>query len=417
MAKFVIEGGQKLSGSIPVYGSKNAALPLLAASLLTSDTLRLINIPEISDVEKLISILEGWGVKVGRSGDEVILSAKKIAPENLPAGAVGALRGSVLLMGALLGRIRQVQLPRPGGDIIGARPIDAHLDAFRQLGAVVSDEGDSIRIDGSSIKAGPVVMREFSVTATENILMTAASLPGTTTIHIAAAEPHVVALSELLSLMGARIEGAGTHTITVQGRSSLGGATYNNIPDMLEAGFFILMAAATRSELTVEKVPVGDLKLFLKKIDDIGIAYTVNEESAQVMVHPSRLKAFNVQSLPYPGIPTDLQAPFAVVATQAHGSCLIHDPMYEDRFKHIAELQKMGAKAVVCDPHRVVIEGPRQLNGCEITSFDIRSGATLVMAGLVARGQTVIHQAEIIERGYANLAERLKGVGAVVYRE
>lgn len=417
MAKFVIEGGRRLSGSIPVYGSKNAALPLLAASLLTSDTLRLTNIPKIRDVEKLISILEDLGVKVGQLDETVILSAKNIFPENLPAEAVGALRGSILLMGALLGRAKRVQLPRPGGDIIGARPIDAHLDAFRQLGAKVGEEGDAVSIDGSSMKAGPVVMREFSVTATENIMMTAASLPGTTTIHIAAAEPHVVALSELLNLMGARIEGAGTHTIIVQGRPSLRGATYTNIPDMLEAGFFILMAAATRSELTVEKVPVGDLKLFLKKIDDVGIAYTVNEESARIMVRPSKLRAFNVQSLPYPGIPTDLQAPFAVVATQAYGSSLIHDPMYEDRFKHIAELQKMGAKAVVCDPHRVVLEGPSKLTGCEITSYDIRSGATLVMAGLAARGQTVIHQAEIIERGYADLIERLKGVGAVVYRE
>ncbi|MFH1353787.1 MAG: UDP-N-acetylglucosamine 1-carboxyvinyltransferase [bacterium] len=417
MAIFVIEGGNKLSGSLSAYGSKNAALPLLAASLLTSDTLKLDNIPAILDVKKLISILKSLGVEVSRSDNAVTLTAGRVDPGALSNNLVGELRGSILLMGALLGRNKKMQLPRPGGDVIGARPIDVHLDAFTQLGAHVDESEEAVIIDGERMKAGVVVMREFSVTATENVLLTAAKLPGETTIHIAAAEPHVVALAELLNAMGANIEGAGTHTITVQGQTKLGGATYTNIPDMLEAGFFILLGAVTQSELVIENVPVDHLRLFFKKLDDINVSYTVDEEAGRVIVHPSKLRAFKMQSLPHPGIATDLQAPFAVMATQASGSSLIHDPMYEDRFKHIAELKKMGARAVVCDPHRVVIEGPTKLAGKEISSLDIRSGATLVMAGLVAHGQTIIHQAEIIERGYADLTKRLQKAGAIIARK
>jgi UDP-N-acetylglucosamine 1-carboxyvinyltransferase len=208
-----------------------------------------------------------------------------------------------------------------------------------------------------------------------------------------------------------------THTIVVEGSASLHGADFTNILDMLEAVLFILMAAAAQSPLTIENVPVDDLLLFFKKLDDIGVAYTIDREAGVVTVDPTpELSAFKMQSLPHPGIPTDLQAPFAVLATQARGTSLIHDPLYEDRFKHIIELQKMRARAVICDPHRVVIEGPQKLIGRTIPSLDIRSGATLIMAGLVAEGETVIQQAEIIERGYAQLVERLQAVGAQITR-
>ena len=418
MSQFVIHGGAKLSGSIPVYGSKNAALPLLAASLLTSEDVTLNNIPPIADVVSMLEILRGLGVEAEQSDTTVQLSAKQIQPEAAADQAVGKLRGSILLLGALLGRTRQVRLPKPGGDIIGARPIDVHLDGFRQLGATVTEEDDTVSVDGSAMKAGRVVLREFSVTATENILLVAATLPGTTTIHIAAAEPHVVALSELLTTMGARVTGAGTHEITIEGSRHLTGATFTNIPDMLEAGLFILLAAATSSTLNIEHVPLNDLQLFFKKMDDIGVTYTVDGQGtdATVTVTPSTMRAFKVQTLPHPGIATDLQAPFSVIATQVTGSSLIHDPMYEGRFKYITELQKMGANATICDPHRVIITGPSPLRGRQIPSLDIRAGATLLMAGLVAEGETIIDDAEIIDRGYANLTERLQAVGADVKR-
>lgn len=405
-----IHGPSRLSGEIPVYGSKNAALPLLAATLLTRDTVILHNVPEIRDVQGMNAILSSLGAQVSHVDDTVTITAVNVNSGVISSDTVGLLRGSILLFGALLGRDTFVSLPRPGGDIIGARPIDVHLDGFMQLGAKVTSDGDTVTVDGVDMKSGTVVLKEFSVTATENLLLAASTLSGTTTIHIAAAEPHVVALCDLLRAMGASIVGDGTHTISITGNGTLHGAEYTNIPDMLEAGFFILLAAAAKSELTVTNVPVQDLLLFFKRCDDIGIRYEINGTTVKVL--PSTLTSFSIQAMPYPGIATDLQAPFAVIATQAQGSSLIHDPMYEGRFKHVAELIKMGASAVVCDPHRVIINGPTKLVGRRIPSLDIRSGATLVIAGLIAEGTTIIDQAEIIERGYAHLVDRLTAIGA-----
>lgn len=406
----IIQESGVLSGEIPVYGSKNASLPLLAATLLTEETVTLHNIPAIRDLFSMKEILTSLGAHVVQEGSTVKITAATVATKEMSSELVGMLRGSILLLGALLGRNKIVTLPLPGGDIIGARPIDAHVDAFMQLGAHVESSDDRVHIDGNSMKAGRVVLKEFSVTATENILLVAATLSGTTVIHIAAAEPHVVALCDLLRAMGATITGDGTHTITIQGNEHLHGAEVTNIPDMLEAGFFILLAAATHSKLTITNVPVDHLLLFFKKCEEIGIQYEISGTS--VTVSPSELRPFKVQVLPYPGIPTDLQAPFAVIATRANGSSLIHDPLYEGRFKHIFELEKMGAKAVVCDPHRVIINGPTELTGRRIPSLDLRSGATLIIAGLIAKGTTIIDQAELIGRGYADIVPRLQAIGA-----
>lgn len=377
------------------------------------------NIPTILDVKNLLPILAALGVVIehDESANSVTLCAKQVTPDALPQEQVGLLRGSILLMGALLGRTKHLRIPHPGGDLIGARPINAHLDAFRQLGAKISEKKGVITIDGTDLKSARVVLPEFSVTATENALLVAATLPGTTTIEIAAAEPHVVALANLLTAMGAKISGAGTHTIIVQGNAQLRGAQCTNIPDMLEAGSFILMAAVTQSELTITQVPINDLLLFFKKLDEIGVDYTINESARTVTVRPRPLKAFHLQTLPHPGIATDLQAPFTVLATQAAGSSLIHDPMYEGRFRHIHELQKMGASVIVCDPHRVIIHGPTPLHCHRIPSLDIRSGITLLIAALAAEGQTIIDEAEIIDRGYATITDRLHAVGANIIRE
>lgn len=403
-----------MHGNIKVLGSKNAALALLSATLLSAETSTLKNIPDISDVENMIHIFKAMGVHIKREKDQVDINAAHIDPKKMPPDKVGLLRGSILLLGALLGRNRQVSLPLPGGDIIGARPIDVHLDAFRQLGAVVTTDDGGIHVDGANLKPGRVILSEFSVTATENTMLVAAGLPGTTTIEIAAAEPHVRALADILNLMGARVNGGGTHTIVIEGTTGLTGADFTNIPDILEAGFFILLGAVTKSDLTIHNVPTTDMLLFMKKLYDIGLDYNVAADS--VHVRPSELKQFKVQTLPQPGIATDLQAPFSVVATQADGTSLIHDPMYESRFRHCDELTKMGAVITVCDPHRVIIQGPTLLHGRHIKSLDIRSGATLIMAGLVASGETIIDDAEIIDRGYENLDYRLRQVEADIKR-
>jgi UDP-N-acetylglucosamine 1-carboxyvinyltransferase len=415
MSQLVIEGGKTLAGTIPVFGSKNAALPLLTASLLTRDEVTLDNIPAIADVHNMISIFRSIGVQVAQRGSQVSLRAAEINPDTVDQAKVGMLRGSILLLGALLARLRRAAIPRPGGDIIGQRPLGVHLDGLRQLGAKAAETDEAIIVDGTAMRAGQVVLQEFSVTATENLMLAAATLPGRTTIHIAAAEPHVVALARLLQAMGVAIQGAGTHTITIDGGQEPQGASFTNIPDMLEAGLFILLAAATKSTVRVKGVPTDHLVLFLKKLEGIGIRFEVQDDT--VAVQPSTMSAFQVKALPYPGLATDLQAPFAVIATQARGTSLIHDPLYEGRFKHIAELQKMGADAIVCDPHRVTITGPTQLVGRRIPSLDIRAGATLIMAGLVAEGETIIDQAEIVERGYAQLTERLQALGARISRK
>lgn len=414
MASIVINGGKHLGGTIQVNGSKNGALPLLAASLLTKYPSSIGNIPDIRDVKNLLEIMTLMGVKTKKTDGTVAIEPGKIDQFKLPNKLIGELRGSILLIGALVGRFKEVHLPPPGGDVIGSRPIDVHLDALQQLGAKVARQNNMVHVDGRSLKAGRVVLREFSVTATENIMMVASTLPGYTTINIAANEPHVEKLAEMLALMGATIEGAGTHTIRIKGKSSLHGATIVNCNDMLEAGLFILLGAATASELSITGVPLDDLALFFKKLDEIGVKYSSHGDTVEVS--PSPLKSFHLQTLPHPGIATDLQAPFSVVATQVQGASLIHDPMYESRFRHCDELVKMGASITVCDPHRVIIDGPTQLHGQHIKSLDIRSGATLVLAGLVAKGQTIIDEAEIIERGYANLVERLAAVGADIQR-
>jgi UDP-N-acetylglucosamine 1-carboxyvinyltransferase len=410
MSQLVIEGGHKLVGTINAGSSKNAALPLIAASLLTKESITLHKIPHITDAGTMLTMLTAMGAEMNRADETVKITALDISQKRIPRELVGHLRGSILLIGALLGRDRMVSIPKPGGDIIGARPMDTPLDAFRQLGAKISKTKDSVQIDGSNMQSGVVILREFSVTATENILLSAATLTGTTTIKIAATEPHIVALAGLLNKMGAKVRGAGTHTITVTGSNKLRGTTYTNIPDMLEAGFFILLAAATKSPLRINNVPTQDLELFFKKLDDIGLKYQI--QGSTVTVIPSPLKSFSMQSLPHPGIPTDLQAPFSVVATQATGASLIHDPLYEGRLRHCGELAKMGAKINITDPHRVIIEGPTKLKGQHIQSLDLRAGATLLMAGLIASGITIVDNAEIIERGYANLPERLRAIGA-----
>ncbi len=422
MSHFVIKGHASLAGSIPVYGSKNAAMPLIAATLLTSEEVTLKNIPPIADVLKLQKILSSMGVDVAydKASTTFTVHAKNIQADQISSDDVGALRGSILLLGSLLGRQKYASLPKPGGDIIGARPIDVHLDGFEQLGAKVTETDGMVTVDGKDMKAGTVILQEFSVTATENILLAASTLPGTTTIHIAAAEPHVVSLCRFLESIGAKVSGAGTHTISITGSKTLTGTTFENIQDMLEAGTFMLLAAATKSRVTIEGVPVDDLLLFFKKLDDIGVRYTFEDATGDlknVVVEPSDLKSFKIQTLPHPGIPTDLQAPFSVIATQVTGSSLIHDPLYEGRFKYIPELQKMGANVIVADPHRVIITGPTPLYGRRIPSLDLRAGATLLMAGLVADGETIIDQAEIIDRGYANLMERLSAIGASIRRE
>jgi UDP-N-acetylglucosamine 1-carboxyvinyltransferase len=416
MSKFIIQGGNKLGGEVAIGGSKNEVLPALCACLLTAEPVAIKNVPRISDVDKLLVILRSLGAEADWSGEhEIRVCARNVNIGKLDSKLVAAFRGSVLLMGPLLARFGSVTLPEPGGDIIGKRPLDDHFMAFEKMKASVVHGSGTVSISGA-LHGSDDLLPVFSVTATENAIMAAALVPETTVIKLAAAEPHVQKLCRMLVSMGATIDGIGTHTITIVGARALRGCEHVISPDMIEAGTFLVAVAATKGDAVLVGVEMDDLDIVLNLIHSIGIETSLDGGKLRVS-SGKNLRSFSLQTLPYPGMATDLQAPFAVLATQAEGMSLIQDPMYEGRLAHIPWLVKMGANAVICDPHRVVISGPTPLHGYEIKALDIRSGATMVIAGLVAEGETIVHDAEILDRGYEKLAERLTALGADIRRE
>ena len=416
MGTFVIEGGRSLNGEVTIPGAKNAATPILAATILARGECVIHRVPNITDVEKMLDLLRALGAKVSRSGDTVRVATEDISLVNLPFKLVKGMRSSVLLLGPLLARLKEVELPEPGGCIIGNRPLDSHLQGLAQLGAEVTQTADGYRLAASQLKAGRVILSEFSVTATENVMMAAALTPGTTVIELAAAEPHVQDLGRFLQAMGVGIKGLGTHRLEITGQSQLRGAEHSLIPDQIEIGTWAVAAAATRGQINLGPIYPEHLDIILLKLKDMGVGLELRGDRL-IVSGKQPLRAFKLQALPYPGFPTDLQAPFTVLATQAQGTSLIHDPLYEGRLNHISELVKMGANAVVADPHRVVITGPTPLYGREIRSFDLRAGATLIIAGLVADGETIINDIEVVDRGYEQLDERLRSLGANIRRQ
>lgn len=396
---------------------KNAATPILAATLLAEDPCTLHEVPRIRDVDRMLGILTSLGAAVEWVGkNDLIIDARTADLGGLDRKAMRTMRSSILLLGPLLARFKEANLPEPGGCIIGNRPIDTHLVGLSALGAEITEEKDSYRFQAKELRGARIVLPEFSVTATENLMMAASTAKGTTVIMTAAAEPHVKDLGDFLNKMGANISGHGTHTVTIAGVEKLHGAEHAVIPDQIEAGTFMVAAALTRGEIRIENIRPDHLDIVFQKMDAIGIGLEIGDDWVEVRSFGTP-RAFKLQSMPYPGFPTDLMAPFGVLATQSRGTSLIHEPLYEGRFGFIAELIKMGANAVVCDPHRVLMTGPTPLYGQEIRSLDLRAGATLLLAGLIAEGETVLHDAEIIERGYENIDGRLKELGAEIIKE
>lgn len=433
--KFVIKGRRPLRGVVEVKGSKNAATPILAATLLTSEPCIIDNLPLIEDVFKMIRLIESLGAKIIWLGERKIrVEAKNIDPKKLNQDLIHQMRSSVLLFGPLLARFGYLKIAHPGGCFIGARPIDTHLSAFKKLGAEIkikklnknyskTEQGvSSVEPNFYHLKfknkfqGGEIVLREFSVTATENILMISALSQGKTVIKIAATEPHVQDLACFLKKMGARIQGEGTHNIEIRGRKKLRGVKHSVIYDSVEAGTFILTALAAQGNILVKNVPIFHLDLFLEKLREFGGNFKIlNNQS--IKIEPwQKLKIDRVQALPYPGLPTDLQSAFGVLSTQADGPTLIHDPLYEGRLKYLEELNKMGAKIIICDPHRAIINGPSQLYGAELGPLDLRGGAALIIAGLIAEGTTIINGIHQIDRGYEKIEERLQKLGADIKR-
>lgn len=414
--KLIIRGGLPLNGEIPVRGMKNAVTPILAATLLVSGRCLLHNVPRLSDVERMLDILRSLGAKVDWVGEhDLTIDTRPADLAHIDARAVKSMRSSILFLGPLLARFRQVELPEPGGCIIGNRPIDTHLSALGALNANIERNESGYRLTTTGLKGAEIVLPEFSVTATENAVMAAALADGRTVIQLAAAEPHVEDLCRFLNAAGARIRGLGTHTLIIDGVRRLKAVEHAIIPDQIEVGTFAVLGALTKGNLRITGVEPKHLDIVLLMLKRAGIGFELVGRSL-VVGSQSSLKSFKLQTLPYPGFPTDLQAPMGVLATQCAGTSLIHDPMYEGRLGYVNELIKMGANAVICDPHRVLITGPTPLYGTEIRGLDLRAGATLVIAGLVSRGEAVLHGAEIVDRGYERLTERLQAVGADVRR-
>ncbi len=420
MEKFIINGGKPLNGEIEVRGSKNATTPILAACLLTKEECIIDNVPRITDVMNMIKILQSMGVEVEKIGERTVRvkAGDDMDPEKMDFMLVGRMRSSILLLGSLLARFRKFKIKQPGGCIIGARPIGIHFDALEALGARITQDDQFYYFEADRLVGKKIILKEFSVTATENLMMAATLAEGTTTIRTAAIEPHVQDLGRFLRKMGADIRGCGFHTIEINGVESLHGARHTIQPDPIEAGTFAIAAGATRGEVIIKNVVPNDLDLVLEKLKEAGVLFDI-EEGNKLHVRPtSKLGTLTkVEARTYPGLPTDLQAPFAVLATQTEGNTLVHDTLYEGRMNYINELSKMGANAVICDPHRAIITGPTPLYGKDIQSFDLRAGATMIIAALLAQGQSTLSGIEQVDRGYEEIEQRLGNLGADIKRE
>ena len=414
--KFIINGGKTLGGEIEVRGSKNAAGPALAAVLLTQEECIIDNVPFIEDILNILDILKSMGVEAEKIGEEKIrIKAENVEPEKMDFEKVSKTRISVLFFGALLTRAKDFKMPPPGGDRIGLRPISVQLRALEKMGAKIERDGNFYEVKCKKLEGKEIVLEEFSVTATESVMLAAVLAEGNTVIKGAAAEPHVQDLGEMLLKMGAKIEGLGTHTIRIEGVEKLHGCEHSIIPDPLEAGTFIVIGAINPGKIKVKGVDLSHLDLFLAKLEEMGVIMEKGKDYVLVS-HSPKLKAVKVQALPYPGFPTDLLPIIIPLLLKADGKSLVHDPLYENRFNYIQELKKMGADIEMVDPHRTFVFGPAKLLGANIDSWDIRAGACLVIAALSAEGKTIIENVFQIDRGYERIEERLQKLGADIKR-
>ena len=425
MENFVIQGGSPLSGEITPAGNKNAALPILAACLLTDEELVLHNVPRIRDTEAQLALLEGVGVKVAWSGEnEVRLRADAVTATELDEELASRIRASFLLAGPLLARFGEVRMPPPGGDFIGRRRLDPHLDAFRDLGAEIEGERWlQIAAPPRGLKACRIFMDEPSVMGTENALMAAALTQGPTTIGNAACEPHVQDLARLLVKMGAKVEGIGSNVMTVQGRDRLGGAEHAIRPDHIEVASFMALAAATGGHLRVRDAEPEDLVTIRRNFRRMGLNSTI--EGNDVLVPPEqRLEIQDdlgdaipkIDDGPWPAFPADLTSIALALATQARGTVLIFEKMFENRLFFVDKLVAMGARITLCDPHRAMVSGPSRLHGARLESPDIRAGMAMLIGALAADGTSEIGNIAQIDRGYERIDLRLRDLGARIDR-
>lgn len=412
-----IQGGKRLHGELRVSGAKNSALVLMTAALLTEDTLSLSNVPPLTDIDGMESILVSMGVKVQRSTETIQLQASELTSAEPPYELVNGLRASFFAIGSILARMGHAKVPLPGGCRIGARPVVEHIRGLKSLGAVVTVEHGvvSATVPGQRkrLKGASIVLDCPSVGATETILMAASLAEGTSVIENAAQEPEVQDLANLLNAMGARISGAGGPSITVEGVERLHGCDYTVIPDRIEAGTFLLAAAITRSTLRVAPVVPDHLSSVLQKLRDCGCDLEIDGDG--IVITPGTIKGIDITTQPFPGFPTDLQAPFMALLATAQGTSVITEKIYENRMQHVAELQRMGA-AIRVQGNAAIVEGVPSLSGAPVNGTDLRASAAMVLAGLVAQGKTQVSGLNHLDRGYAGIEAKLTTSGANLQR-
>jgi len=426
--RFLVRGGNPIRGEIEPQGNKNEAMPLMAAVCLTDQPVTLQNIPQIDDVRLMEKILNELGLVSKESEScnvrrSLTLQAKE-SPKSIIHPELGSrLRGSVTLAGPLLARTGEVTLPRPGGDRIGRRRLDTHLQIFSALGAQITDIRDGIQIKAKQLKGADILMDEASVTATENGLCAAVLAEGVTVLHNAASEPHVQALGNLLNAMGAKISGIGTNTLTIEGVKSLNGATHRISADYLEAGSFLALAAVTGGELKIKNTAPQNMRMILQTFNRLGIRTEVKGEDILVPKNQTLEveKEFggavpHIADAPWPGFPADMTSVAVVTATQCKGTVLIHEKLFESRLFFVDGLLEMGARIILCDPHRAVVLGSDKLRGAKLASPDIRAGMALLIASLCADGESEIRNISQIDRGFSRIEERLKSLGAQIER-
>ena len=425
MPKFVVEGGHRLQGTVRPAGNKNAALPMLAATLLTEDEVILENVPDIRDVRTMVGLLQAVGAEAEWIGaNEVRVRAKEVGGERINAQEATRIRASILIAGPMVARTGEMQLPPPGGDVIGRRRMDTHFLALGRLGADIGFERQvfGMRSRGR-LQGADIFLDEPSVTATENAVMAASLATGTTRLRNAAAEPHVQDLCHMLVGMGSRIQGIGTNTLEIEGVDRLGGGRFRISPDHIEVGSFIGLAAVTRGEITIQDAAPRFLDSTLIGFDRLGVRVEIRGEDVHIpgdqeMRVKMDLGGYipKIDDGPWPAFPADLTSIALVTATQCEGTILIHEKMFESRMFFTDKLVSMGARLVLCDPHRVVVVGPSRLHGAEVESPDIRAGMGLLIAALGADGTSEIYNIGQIERGYERIDERLSALGAVIQR-
>ncbi len=414
MQKLKIRGGKTLNGTVRISGAINAALPIIAASLLTARPLALTNVPQLNDIGTMVKLLVQMGVVAERNGEQLTLTATNIAKKVAPYDLVKTMRASILVLGPLLARFGEAKVSLPGGCAIGARPVDLHIKGLEAMGAVIHIDAGYILASAKKLRGARILMETVTVTGTENLMMAASLADGTTVLENAAREPEVVDLAHCLIAMGAKISGHGSDTITIVGVASLSGANYAVMPDRIETGTFLVAVAATGGDVTLTNTAPKTLDAVIDKLRDAGATITATDNSLRVISN-KRLTAISLKTAPYPAFPTDMQAQFIALNCIADGTAIVTETIFENRFMHVQELVRLGAKIGI-EGNTAIVHGTDKLTGADVMATDLRASACLVIAGLVANGETTIDRIYHLDRGYDHIEAKLTSLGADISR-